>query len=283
MDKEKEAEILNLFSLEHLTERQVAQRLGISQQWVSKILKRNGKNPTKKALVVSGGMVPKNLKSFRSQLWRYHGLAFTIRPYYFFPRYLKLLAQRGGWFTHRDWIVKLHKESVELRLRRGFDFIDQDRYTAIEKAEESLNRTLFEISNSCGFRYSKEGRISVRLDKQHLAHTNAPTARAHKGEYLQVKGQDGKVWLLIDRSKGINELEFIHSDSAIDDAAIITAFENDLKANPTLKLSTIAAAVIKSGDMMEALTTQIRLHLKVMANMDKTLKEIRDGLKPKDK
>jgi hypothetical protein len=141
-------------------------------------------------------------------------------------------------------------------------------------AEDSLNRTLRELANSCGFRYSKEGRIAVRLDKQHLAHVNAPTAQAHKGEYFQVKGEDGKVWLLIDKSKGLNELEFIHSDSALDDSEIITAFENDLKANPTLKLSTIAAAVIKSGDLMQALTIQIKLHLRVMAHIDESLDKI---------
>lgn len=275
MVSHQDQEILRLYDDERLTQKQIAYRLEIDQSTISRILKKLRK------IHVGKGMHKKRdvVNIHNSTLWRYHALEFTISPYYFYPRYGIIRKERGTWFTHREWRIKLHEKNVELKLRRGFEFVHEDKLESMSMAEESLNRTLFEISNSCGFQYEKEGRISIRLNKQHLAKTNSPMAKAQKGQYMQVKGIDGKVWFLIDRSKGLPEHEYCHTGRLSEDSHTTEAFLDDLRENPHLSLSVLNQQQQFSTQAIKELTVQIKKHLEVLSQMSHTMKDMRDLFK----
>jgi hypothetical protein len=277
MVSDKKQEILRLYDVENLTQEQIAYRLEINQSNVSRILKKLHKTIPQKIRKKKGDMVNIHLKSNRAylknnRLWRYHALQFTITPFYFYPRYSQIRKKQGNWFIYRDWIIKLHKETIELRLRRGFDFIGKDKYESIALAENSLNRTLYELSNSCGFQFEKEGKISIRLDKQHLSNTNSPLAKSQKGNYIQIKGIDGKVWFLIDKSQGTLEHEYIHSDRLSADSDTIEAFLNDLRLHPSMRFSELVKGQEFNNKAMFELAKQIGLHLEVLTNINGAIK-----------
>jgi hypothetical protein len=47
----------------------------------------------------------------------------VISPYYFYPRYHKIRKEKGNYgIYHKDWLVKLHPEMVELQLKEDIDF-----------------------------------------------------------------------------------------------------------------------------------------------------------------
>jgi DNA-binding transcriptional ArsR family regulator len=266
----KSEEILRLYDDEHLTQKQISYRLGIAQQTVSYHIKKSRKNNPKKSDIGKGGMVSHHIKS----LWSYHALHFLVYPYWFFPRYHRIRTERGNQFIiNREWKYKLNQDSVELRLRRGFDFLDEDKFEAIAKAEDSLNRTLYEISNSCGFQYEKEGRVSIKLVKQHLARQNSAfakgTAKAAKKDYIQVKGIDGKVWFLIDKSKGFLEHEYVHAGRMMADSERIEGFIDELRQHKDLSLLELSQRQERTDQTLHEFSQQIKLHLEVLDRISK--------------
>jgi len=230
----KEQEIHHLYKEEKLTQRQISQRLNMSQQNVSLILK---KTYILKNTCIKTGVVNKSQQKPGSQFWRYHALHFVITPYYFYPRYQTARDRGNRYINYRDWKINLHEKTVELMLRKGFDFSHVDKYESMKLAEESFNKTLFEISNKYGFEFAKEGRISIKLVKQHLANTNSPLAKSQKGTCMQIKGHDGKVWFLLDQSKGHLEHEYTHSGRLNSDVEVLERFFNEIRENEDLSLT----------------------------------------------
>ena len=273
---EKQAEILNLYNVENLTQKQIAERQDMTQQNVSRILKKT--YILQKGCIKKG--VVKQSRTTKTIFWRYHALHFVITPYYFYPRYQKTREERGNQFIkYREWKINLHEKSIEMILRKGYDFPHKDKYESMRLGEESFNRTLFEISNKFGFQYEKEGRVSIKLVKQHLARTNSPLAKQQKGQFMQIKGIDGKVWFLIDRSKGLAEHEYTHSGRLLSDVDRVEAFLNDLRENQDLSMSGLDSRQRITEKAIYELTVQIKLHLEVQQETLKTLKKIGDSFK----
>lgn len=273
------SEILRLYVEERLTQAQIAYRLDIPQRTISDQIKKARKNPDKFGSAKKTYALSKDLKDLRlsskGHLWRFHSLEFTITPFYLFPRYERIRKERGGWFVHKDWQVKLNEKTISMKLRRGFDFVSEDKLESIGLAEASLTRSLYYLSNQFGFEYQKEGRIAIRLDKQHLANTNSPLAKARKGQYLQVKGIDGKVWLLVDWSPGSQgEHEFIHSGRFLEDSRIITEFFQDLRENPEFKPSFLGHLLMANTKQMGEFGEQLKLHLEVLDRIGKGIDEL---------
>lgn len=265
-----QAEIYRLYKRENLTQKEIAHRLGKTQQAISKqILNIARIYRLHRGCIKRGVVTPIQLQK-GPKFWRYHALHFVVTPYYFFPRYARIRETRGNYAIMRDdWKIRLHEKKVEIILRRGFDFVSDDKYSSMALAEVSLNRILFQISNEFGFSYDKEGRIAIKLVKQHLARTNSSMAKANKGEFMQIKGIDGKVFFLMDKSKGILEHEYVHSKRLLSDSDRIEAFLNDLRENEGLSLSGLHSDQVVSIKTMAALTVQIKLHLKVMDRINK--------------
>ncbi len=239
----KEAEILYLANVECFTNKQIAISRGITERYVRKVIQ----NIKKKGLyeagrnnssVLGGGVSKKEQKN--SKFWRLHKLHFVVSPYYFFPRYHKMRQALGGYaISYRDWSITFHEKVVEFQLKALVDFRDPDKWKALDKGSEAFQRSLREVASKYGFAFEKEGRASIKLVDHHLAYTNSDFSAAVKEDYLAIRGEDGKIWFTCDRSKGLREHEYTHSQRAVSDSEKIEPYLNDMLYNDPPTISEI--------------------------------------------
>jgi hypothetical protein len=248
-------EIERLYFIENLSQKAISLRLELDQSTVSRKI---AKIRHKKGLHKKSTLVTINKGTF----WRYHALHFVITPYYFYPKYTKVKESRGNYaIIEGDYKVKLHDHTIEMQLRQGIDYADEDKYIASEKAEKAFNYTLELIAHKYGFEVWKEGRASIRCVREHLARTNSPLAKARKGEYLAIRDHEGHVYFTIDKSKGLKEHEYIRNDRVMDDSERVEPYLNDFLYNQPLTNSQLAARLNDVVTALEKLTELIKQKL----------------------
>jgi len=266
-------EIEHLYFTENLSQRAISLRLEVDQSTISRAIKKITKNKPMHKKVIA-------LTISKGKLWRYHSLQFLIKPYYFYPKYDKIRKDRGNtWIYEKDYRVRLHDKSVEMTLRKGVDYANEDKFECIKESETAFNRTLNYIANKYGFEVWKEGRATIKLVKEHLAQTNSPLAKSRKGEYLQIKGIDGKVWFIIDKSKGGFEHEYIKANRVIDDSEQMEIYFNDLLYNSPPTNSELASYIKQSLEIQSIYNANIKKHLEVLGEISNTLKELKKAVK----
>lgn len=260
---ENEKEVLYLLTEEFLTIKQVSIRRQTSDKAVYQIVDR---------LVKKGYIDKQNFKALKKtppchlelekekvvfKEWRYHNLHFVIKPFYFFPRYHKIRTEKGNYgINHREWVIKLHSDMVEIQLQALQDFSDVDKWMATRKAEESFNRTLREVSNKYGFGVFKEGKANIRLVNQHLAQNPSEVANSRNGEYLAIRDSyDGKIWFVVDQSKKA-EHEYTKSDRALSDSEKIEPYFNDLLNKQPMKNSDLEQRFMQLLNVVEKISIQ---------------------------
>jgi len=160
--------------------------------------------------------------------WRFHNIHYVIEPFQFAPRYAQIINSIIDW---REWKAKFHKKTIEIQLRSKHDFIDVDKYKVIREADESFNRTLFELQNKYGFQAWKQGEANIKLVNQHLARTPSGIADTREGkEHLKIRSKDGKIFFLTDKSKS-SEHEYVNPTRAIVDSEKVEPYLNDFLEN----------------------------------------------------
>jgi len=161
--------------------------------------------------------------------WRVHNIHYIIKPYQFSPKYSQIIGHTVDW---REWKVKFHKERIEIQLRSKEDFSDVDKYKAIREADDSFERTLFQLQNQYGFQAWKEGKANIKLVNQHIARTPSGIADTREGkEQLRIrKREDGKTFFLTDKSKTA-EHEYTHPKDNFDDSEKVEPYLNDFLEN----------------------------------------------------
>lgn len=260
---QNEKEVLHLLTQEFFTIKQVSFRRHTSDKAVYQIVDR---------LVKKGYLDKQNFKALKKvppchlelekdkvvmEEWRYHDLHFVVYPFSFFPRYHKIRLERGGYgINHREWVIKLHEESVEIQLQQFQDFVDVDKYRATRKAEDSFNRVLREVSNKFGFCVFKDGRANIKLVNEQLAKNPSSVAEASKFSHLLIKDVfDGKVWFVIDNSKGL-EHEYTKPNRVLSDAEKVEPYFNDFKDKQPLKNSDLEFRFMQLLGVVESLAKQ---------------------------
>jgi len=275
-------EVLHLISVEGMNEKQIAHRRGTSRQAVNLIvqeLKLKGyKNlaPCEKDTPVSMKGLANHTSSGKTTLkqWRYHALHFVIKPYYFFPRYNRTRLEKGNYgINYREWVIKLHPDTVEMQLKAGEDFIDVDKWESTRKAEASFNRTLAEIQERYGFKVWKDKKANIRLVNQHLAMNPSEMAQATEN-FLQIRKNDGRVYFQIDKSQGW-EHEYTHPESVLGDSEILEPYLNDFLYSQPPKVSELS---IQLSDLAGAITDLAQQSQKAQAGFSEALKGLALGL-----
>lgn len=267
---ETESLVLSLLTEDFFTPRQIAYRREVSVQSVYKIiknLKEKGaiNQQDLQGLKKSTHVIKKGLK-----IWRYHGLHFLVKPFYFFPRYYKY-KDRGNLYNYGDWVFKLHNKNIEVQSKALIDFCDTDKYKAIKKGEDSFNKALNHASNRFGFEIYKNGNLNIKLVNHHLAYGKSDIAKSTGENYLRVKGEDGKTWFMIDKSKGFIEHEYIGKD-ILSNSETVEDFFNDIKKGQWTDFKQIIYL------MTTEYSNNIKSHLEVLNKMSKTLDKIQRGL-----
>lgn len=165
-----------------------------------------------------------------SDFFRYHGLHFVIKPNYKTSKYDKVIKTRGNSaIKYGDWNIYLHSNSIQMRSRPGADFRDKDIYGAVREMQDSFNKELARASKDIGFKYDKERNVAIKQVRGELAHIEDGVAK-NLSNGIQIRGKDGKIWFLVDLSKGL-EYEYHHPETHIDNAETVEPYFNDFKDN----------------------------------------------------
>jgi hypothetical protein len=117
-------------------------------------------------------------------------------------------------------------------------------------------------------RYSKSGEF---------AETNNELARDYndRKDKLMVRGtEDNKVWLIVDNSFNLHEMETTHSKFSMDDAIKVTDHFNDIRDFPVLRPSDISRIVGEISRNVEELTKHQAQMFNSQTNTNEQLKAV---------
>lgn len=214
------------------------------------------------------------------KFWRLHGLHFVIKPYYFYPKYHKVRAEQGNYsISYSGWSFKFHKGTVQMQLQPHVDFKSVDKWEVFRLAEDSFNRVLRQASHRYGFEVWKDKKCNIRLVNAHLARSPSEVAEVRDGEFLKIKGLDGKVWFTVDKSDG-KEHEYLHPERFLDDSEKIEPYFNDLLYNQPPTNSQLMGFVSGIAGNQDMFNQNILKHLDVLDKIGDGMNEFRESLQP---
>jgi hypothetical protein len=161
------------------------------------------------------------------------------------------------------WKISLYYKKVIIWLEAGIDFCFKDKNEAIREAQNSFNSAIIKMQEDLGFFVFKDRKANILLLKQHLANTYAPEAEVitEKQMFIQFKGEDNRVWLQYDRSKGIEEREYVHGLRAVDDSDTLEPYLNDLRENNPLTNSELASRISDTMVALDKITKILQVKL----------------------
>jgi hypothetical protein len=222
-----EKEVLYLLTKEFLTQKQIAIRRHCSKQAVSKTI-RKLKAKCKIDLVNQergGSSQPVNHQVNQMRL---HGEQFIIRILYRGEKYLKIRNECSQVEIDGN-TIKLWENKIEIYANKSFYGEGIQDTFALSSAYWSTQFT--KIENNLKIIILKQGSQNIKVCKFHLAETNNEVAKEidNTGDrYLQVRTDEGgKVWLLIDNSFNLHELETVKVGTAKQDMEAVKANFND--------------------------------------------------------
>jgi hypothetical protein len=175
----------------------------------------------------------------------------------------------------------MYYKKIIIWLSANEEFSHEDKNEAIRKASLEFNKVLETLQDRLGFEAIKDKKHGIKLLKHHLAYTNAPEWEHVTEEkvFITYKGEDGKIWLQYDRSKGVKEREYVHNETAVDDSDALEKFFTDFKDNRPPTNTELATQQKWVVDVLARYATQMELHLKVQREQLATNKEMRETLK----
>lgn len=131
--------------------------------------------------------------------------------------------------------VWLCQKSVIIYFPESMDILEETARISKEMAFLKVLEVIREVEEVMQVSFKVAGHYQIRLVKQHYADPNNSLAKRFlaEGKKLEVKGIDGKTWLLVDCSTGIPELETVHPVQAAGDMDdVVKRFFEELKTNP---------------------------------------------------
>lgn len=230
-------EVLELLDKENLTPQQVALRRGKHISGIYRIIttlrKKGILDNTKRGIeknTPSPAIAPpgKGLINLKANHIRLHAIQIKLTPYSFGTYYLKFLGQS---FNKGTSLIKIWKDAIELYIYS--EFLGNTEEEAELKAFNFIYKEIKYIEDTFKLKIIKKDKQNIKIVNSHYAHVNNGIARQYNKEDLTLKvvGNDGKVWLIVDKSKGLDELECIHSNLADKDSRITSEYTNDWRDN----------------------------------------------------
>ena len=200
----------------------IAFRLKISNRYVRKV--RSSivpKTQTVPELKKSNAI--KNIGNLRLHSNEYNIKILRSSPYYDNLKSLKVLVIKG-------MKVRLYNKSIEVYDTNSY--IGHDLNDIFLNALESFMSVLRYLENDFHITLIKERYHNISHVKSHYSETTNEIAKDYliREQKLQLKkSEDGKVWLLIDNSFNLEELETVHPSTAKQDMAAIKPMLESLR------------------------------------------------------
>lgn len=131
-----------------------------------------------------------------------------------------------------DKIVWLANKNIIIYYNKSMSFYANSATESESLALADLNSTLVSIENLLKVSIKVNKKYDWYMVRHHYAKVNDSLAKKcnDDGTKIQCKGDDGKVWMSIDNSLNMNELETQHQQTAKPDMdEVVVPFFNDLK------------------------------------------------------
>lgn len=225
--------VLRMLKEDFLIQAEIARRLKISRPAVCKIIKRlrnkglldNYSNPTKK------GVLPSDpLKAY--QQIRLHNQRLSIRILINSKFYMRLLKQNNTLNMDNN-TIKLYRKCLVIYSNNSF--FGKDAEEADAKSLKYWFKIIHRLQNQFKITLLKDRYTNIKVTNSHYANIENDLAiQANKRkQYIRIKADDNKTWLLTDNSFNLNELETVHPETAYHDMQqTILPFMKTLHKNP---------------------------------------------------
>jgi DNA-binding Lrp family transcriptional regulator len=199
--------------------------------------------------------------------------------------------KRGQRITAQNTKVALTDKSIIINFPESY--IAETPTLARKDAVAKFLRVVKHLERIMRANFSQFGKYKFRVSRQHYALIKNSLARQYlDDEYnkkkLHIYSGRG-LWLLIDNSYNLEELEAVHKKTAVKDSTKVQNFFNGLDLvegyTPQYVLSKLQEqehVIGKSMKVLEGYAEQIALHLKVEQEQLKTQKMMQETLKKMD-
>lgn len=172
-----------------------------------------------------GGLPPYSTDHFGVRL---HNIQWHITPSYLSERY-HVRRMKGQSFRFGDCSLVLQAKNFEIYSSQDFWGVNADE--CMRKALEFFWGWFPEVERLLGVVFVKDKSTGVRLVRSHYAEVGNELAQDVKArkDRLKFVGSDSKVWLEVDASLGVPELEAVHAVSSREDMNKVKPFFDDLR------------------------------------------------------
>jgi len=126
----------------------------------------------------------------------------------------------------------LTKENLFIKYPKDFDITSDSKGELYEKTNNYIIETIKKIQSRFKVQLYRKNKINYVFVKQHLAHVKNSVAERIDADNIKVcvyDDDDGKQRIIMDRSKGLAELECVHPDKAFDDSDKIDYVMDNIK------------------------------------------------------
>lgn len=248
----KDGEVIKLLLDEGLTIKQASSRLKINERTLYRYVKALiNEGVLKKGFssynLSKGGYSKTHCQNFAKNELRLHNVQVSIKIISKGKKYVPFLGTSNK-LSISGVTVLCYFDKIEVYTQDGINFYGQTTDECYAKAIDFFSIIYAKIENRLGIMIEKDQYLNKKWVRQHIAETNNEVAKESNktGERISDKGEDGKTWLLTDKSLGGNELEFIHPEKAKDDTEAVLKFIRDMRKNPeSMTLSEVSKVLLE--------------------------------------
>jgi hypothetical protein len=229
--------------------------------------------------------LPNNFRNWEKREKILENLKIKYEPYFVGG------VKRGQRITAQKTKVALTDKSILINFPESY--IAETPTLARKDAVARFLRVVRSLERLMRADFSQFGKYKFKVSRQHYALIKNSLARQYLDDQyntkkLQIYSSRG-LWLLIDNSYNLEELEAVHKNTAVKDSTKVQDFFNGLDLvegyTPQYvlnKLQEQEQVIEKSMKVLEGYTEQIALHLKVEQEQLKTQKMMQETLKKMD-
>lgn len=203
---------------------------------------------------------------------------FRKLPY--FNSVIKLKNNEQELFNYGNLTIKTTTKSIIVKIPTIYAKNIQD---ATIQTFGIIETTYPKIEKLFGIKLIKNYKACIEVICQEYARLNDELAKIYdkRGEQLLITGEDGKIWMITDKSFKGDEREYIHTEKAPEDEDAISTSMNILRDEPRIMKENQKEIVSLKGvfPAMQEYNKNLKLHIKVQKAQLKTQEETQIILK----
>ena len=219
------------------------------------------------------------IKSVHSRFWRLHNIHLVIFPVHFYPRYYEKIKKI---FPLGKYTITINKKNIELQLQRKESYNSTEIEQTMRLFKIDLEKIIKSLEKELGCEIWKKGHMNIEMVNHHMAEYKNEIAILHSDKKLKVRGEDGKIWLLIDKSLKEPEIETVDPVEAYNDGKAIDRQFNAMRGPHTPTVQDLSSAIFQTleitklnADSINHFGTHLKSHVTAIQELTKMSKGIR--------